>query len=76
MLKIIDPGCSIHEWSQLTLFGSEADLMKNILSNLPREEGSYFFICEHGHTHHISLQIKAEEVVSDYACEGNILPKG
>ncbi len=67
MLKIIDPGCNEHNWSQLTLFGSEAELMKDILYNLPREGEFHTFICEHGHTHHVSFQIKAEKVVSNYA---------
>jgi hypothetical protein len=66
MLKIIDLGCNIHNSSQLTLFGSEAEMMKNILYNLPREGGFHSFICEHGHTHHVSFQVKAEKVMSDY----------
>lgn len=65
MLKIINSGCNKHNWSQLTLFGSEAELIKDIIYNLPREEGLHTFICEHGHTHHVSFQIKTEKVVSD-----------
>ena len=76
MLKIIDAGCHKHNGSQLTLFGSEAELMKNILYNLPREGGFHTFICEHGHTHQVSFQIEAEQVVPDLAWEGNILPDG
>ena len=76
MLKIIDSGCHKHNGSQLTLFGSEAELMKNIVYNLPREGGFHTFICEHGHTHHVSFQIEAEKIVPDYAWEGNILPDG
>ncbi len=76
MLKIIDPGCHEHQWSQLTLFGSEAELMKNIVYNLPREGGCHTFICEHGHTHHISFEIKPEKVAPDYAWECNVLPDG
>ncbi len=67
MLKIIDPGCNQHNWSQLTLFGAEAELMIDILYNLPQEGGFHTFICEHGHTHHVSFQIRAEKVVSEYA---------
>lgn len=67
MLKIIDPGCHKHNWSQLTLFGPQAELMKDILYNLPREGGFHTFICEHGHTHHVSFQIKAEKAGSAYA---------
>lgn len=50
--------------------------MKNIVYNLPREGEFHTFICEHGHTHHVSFQIEAEKVVPDYAWEGNILPDG
>ncbi len=67
MLKLTDPGCNKHNWRQLTLFGSEADLMKDILYNLPRKGGFHTFICEHGNTHHISFQIQAETIVPDYA---------
>jgi hypothetical protein len=41
--------------------------MKDILYNLPREGEFHTFICEHGHTHHVSFQIQAEEIVPDYA---------
>lgn len=64
MLKIINSGCNKHNWSQLTLFGSEAELVKDIIYNLPREEGLHTFICEHGHTHYVSFQIKTEKVAS------------
>jgi hypothetical protein len=74
MLTIIAPGCHKHNRSQLTLFGSEAELVKNILYNLLREGEFHTFICEHGHTHHVSFQINPEKVVPDYAWEGNILP--
>jgi hypothetical protein len=76
MLKIIDPGCHKHHWRQLTLSGFEAELMKDIVYNLPREGGFHTFVCEHGHTHHVSLQVEAEKVVPDYAWEGNLLPDG
>lgn len=76
MLKIIDPGCHKHSCTQLTLFGSEAELMKNIVYNLPREGGFHTFICDHGHTHHVSFQIETEKIVPDYAWAGSILPNG
>jgi hypothetical protein len=67
MLKLTDPGCKKHNWRQLTLFGSEADLVKAILYNLPREGEFHTFICEHGHTHHVSFQIQAEKIMPGYA---------
>jgi hypothetical protein len=44
MLKIIDPGCNIHNRRQFTLDGVQ---------------DSHTFICEHGHAHRISFNIQA-----------------
>ena len=61
MLKIIDPGCTKHNWRQFTFDGVAAELMGDILSNLPNDGDSHTFICEHGHTHHISFNIEVEK---------------
>ncbi len=66
MLKITDPGCNQHDWNQVILFDPEAELIKDIIYNLPREGEYHTFICEHGYTHHISVQITAEKGVSSY----------
>ena len=67
MLKLTDPGCKKNNWRQLTLFGAETDLMKAILYNLPRAGEFHTFICEHGHTHHVSFQIQVENFMPGYA---------
>ncbi len=62
MLIIADPGCSKHDASQLIMSGSEAELIKNILYNLPKEGGFHTFICEHGYTHHVNFEFKIDMV--------------
>ncbi len=66
MLKITDRGCNQHDRSQVIMFGPEAELIKDIIYNLPRKGEFHTFICEHGHTHHISFKITAEKGVSNY----------
>ncbi len=67
MLKVIDSGCNKHDWSQLTLFGSEAELMRDIIDNLPRVGGFHTFICDEGHTHQLRFQVKTGNFVSEYS---------
>jgi len=62
MLKITDPGCSKHNRRQFTLGGVEAEIMGDILYNLPNDGDSHTFICEHGHTHRISFNIQVEKL--------------
>jgi hypothetical protein len=64
MLKIIDSGCNKHKWSQLIMFGSEAELLKDILYNLPRKGGFHTFICEYGCTHRVSFQVRGAKGLS------------
>jgi hypothetical protein len=58
MLKIIDPGCIKHNQRQFTLDGVAAEIMGDILYNLPKTGGLYTFICEYGHTHQISFNVQ------------------
>ncbi len=62
MFIIVDPGCNKHDSSQLIMFGSGAEVIKNILYNLPKEGGFHTFICEHGYTHHVSFEVRADMV--------------
>ena len=62
MLKIIDPGCNKHNRRQFTFDGVQAEIMGDILYNLPIDGDSHTFICEHGHTHRISFTIQVEEL--------------
>ena len=62
MLKIIDLGCSKHHRRQYTYYPPEAEWVQNILSNMQREGDFITFICNYGHTHHVSLGIQALKV--------------
>ncbi len=60
MLKLTDYGCVEHNQHQVTLWGIEADLMQEIIYNLPREGDFHTFICDHGNTHRLSFQASLE----------------
>ena len=62
MLNIIDPGCIKHNRRQFTLDGVAAEIMGDILSNLPNDGDSHTFVCEHGHTHQISFNIQVAKL--------------
>ena len=64
MLKIIDHGCNKHNRRQLTLDGVEAEIMGDILYNLPSDGDGHTFICEHGYTHRISFNMQVEKLYS------------
>ena len=62
MLTITDLGCNRHDRCQFTLNGVEAEIMGDILYNLPNDGDSHTFICEYGHTHRISFTIQLEKL--------------
>ena len=62
MLKIIDSGCNKHKRRQFTLCGIAAEIMGDILYNLPNDGDSHTFVCEHGHTHRIRFNIQVEKL--------------
>jgi hypothetical protein len=55
MLTLIDFGCGQHPRKQLTLTGSMAALVGNLIANLPLTGAYPTYICEHGHTHCLLL---------------------
>jgi hypothetical protein len=62
MLTITDLGCDRHDQCQFMLAGVEAEIMGDILYNLPNDGNSHTFICEYGHTHLISFTIQLEKL--------------
>ena len=62
MLKLTDSGCAEHQARPITLTGLAAVLVGRLILNLPPTAAGHSYICEHGHTHCLTLQ----------ACEGNI----
>jgi hypothetical protein len=55
MLTLIDFGCGQHPRCQLTLTGSMAALVSNLVINLPLKGDYHTYICEYGHTHCLLL---------------------
>ena len=64
MLKIIDPGCTKHKPRQFTLDGVAAEIMGDILYNLPKVGEFHTFICEYGHTHRINFNMQVAKLYS------------
>ena len=56
MLKLIDSGCAEHHARPITLTGQAAALVGCLVLNLPPTEAGHTYICEHGHTHCLTLQ--------------------
>jgi hypothetical protein len=62
MLMIIDQGCTKHQGRQFTIDAAAAELLRDLFYNLHRQGEFHTFICEHGQTHRINLQMRALKV--------------
>ena len=62
MLTITDLGCERHNRRQFTLSGVEADILGDILFNLPSDGDFHTFVCEHGHTHRLTFNVQVEKL--------------
>jgi hypothetical protein len=62
MLRIIDFGCNQHNRRQFTLAGDAAEIIGDVLYNLPTNDGCYSFICEYGHTHQINFTVQVDNL--------------
>jgi hypothetical protein len=56
MLKVTDSGCAKHPPQHFTLTGLEAALVDRLTLNLPPTKTGNTYICEHGHTHCLTIQ--------------------
>jgi hypothetical protein len=56
MLKLTDSGCAQHPPRHTTLTGLAATLVGRLISNLNPTAAGHTYICEHGHTHCLTLQ--------------------
>ena len=77
MFKLTDSGCRQHQARQIALTGAAAALVGRLILNLPPIEAGHTYICEHGHTHCLTLQPRDPKVspsplglgyASDKAC--------
>jgi hypothetical protein len=65
MFKLFDSGCGQHRARHLALKGVTAALVGRLLLHLPLSDGRHYYICEHGHTHHLTLHQGQEESASN-----------
>ncbi len=76
MLRLTDYGCTEHPPRQISLSGSEAEMLKDILFNLPCAGDFHTFICGRGHTHCVSYHILTENwypSAASFTGKGNLL---
>jgi hypothetical protein len=61
MLVVSDSGCNLHLPRRLKYFGPEAQMMKEVITNLPSDAGSHNYICSLGHSHTLIVEVSAPE---------------
>ena len=64
MFKLTDSGCRQHHPRHIALTGAAAALVGQLIVNLPMTDGGHSYICEHGHTHCLTLQPREGNVTS------------
>ncbi|MCL4501378.1 MAG: hypothetical protein M1438_05915 [Deltaproteobacteria bacterium] len=72
MLVITDFGCDVHLLRRLKYNGPEAQVMREVIANLPVDGYSHTYICEHGHSHRLMLELQMPEGVIGGIRELNI----
>ena len=65
MLTLTDSGCTQHFPQQINLTGAAAALLTRLILNLHFTDGGPTYICEHGHTHRLTLQPREEKAASN-----------
>jgi hypothetical protein len=65
MLKLTDSGCAEHLPRPITLKGLAVALVGRLILNLPPNKAGHTYICEHGHTHCLTLQPRKGNVTSN-----------
>ena len=64
MLKLADSGCAQHPPRHITLKGPAAALVGRLVLNLLPNAAGHSYICEHGHTHCLTLQRREESMAT------------
>ncbi len=65
MLKLTDSGCAQHSPQQISLAGAGAVLVARLILNLPPTADGPTYICEHGHTHRLTLHQREGKMASN-----------
>jgi hypothetical protein len=64
MLKLTDSGCAQHSPQPITFTGVAAVLVGRLILNLSPTAAGPTYICEHGHTHRLTLHQCEEKLAS------------
>ena len=70
MLKLTDSGCGQHSPQQITLTGAAAALVARLILNLSPTGAGPTYICEHGHSHRLTLHPREEKMTSSLPGSG------
>lgn len=65
MLVITDCGCDLHLLRRLKYFGAKAQVMRDVIANLPTDGDCHTYICEHGYSHRLRVEVQMPESLSD-----------
>ena len=75
MSKLTDSGCREHPPRHIVLTGAAAALVDHLFVNLPMTADGHTYICEHGHTHHLTLEPCDKKVSSSQPALGDTSDK-
>jgi hypothetical protein len=64
MMIVNDLGCVRHQVRQLRLFGPEAQVMHDLIANLPGDKEYHTYICSHGHSHRLVVELDVPGAVA------------
>lgn len=58
MLLVTDFGCDLHLLRRLR---PEAQVMREVIANLPSDGNNHTYICEHGRSHRLMVEVQVPE---------------
>ncbi|MGB8992956.1 MAG: hypothetical protein WCD80_12950 [Desulfobaccales bacterium] len=62
MLTITDCGCYKHKARQVKFSGDKATMVERLVANLLVVEEGYTYLCEHGYTHRLVLNLHKNKI--------------
>jgi hypothetical protein len=65
MMIVNDLGCIRHQLRQLRLFGPEAEVMHDLIANLPGDRECRTYICSQGNSHRLTVELDVPELVAN-----------
>ena len=64
MLTITDCGCYKHKPRQVKFSGDKATMVERLIANLLVVESGYTYLCEHGYTHRLILNLDKNKITA------------